>query len=219
MTTIGKNYMHCDMVLERILYKCAPYIGNNQYVYKKCICDTIVVLKKTDKTITNESRKSIIDPRYAKFRGNRFEVVCIFDAFDCDEEYVSAPSCYKTDFYYKIDCIVEVKNFDPNIEDVCSTGIHYFKDVRGAYFYNLRTVGFSGQFIQYYDDGQKMWDFNLVNGKLEGNYIEWYNNGKMKTKKNYTDFVLKGECTEWNDSGQIISKRNYVNGIPYVMAP
>ena len=248
MNTVEKNYLHGDMVIKRIRDKCAPYIKNDQYVYKNCYCNIIVVLKKTDKTITNESRKSVINPKYAKFRGNRFEVVCMFKVFDCDYEYVRAPSCYNNDFYYEKNCIVEVENFDPDIEHVHSTGIHYFKDVLAAYFYDLdlidvsSPIDFSGQWILYYDDGRKMVDFNYVNGKLEGkckkwynngqiscdrnyvngklegNCIQWHSNGKMRTKKNYTDFILNGECTEWNESGQIINKQNYVNGIPYFTA-
>lgn len=220
MTTFWNRYVPEDKSLKRILEKCASYIGNDQYVYKKCSNDMIVVLKKTDKTITNETRSSVIDPKYAKFRGNVFEVVHIFNAFNCDNEYTEASSCYEKDFHYKLGHIVEVKNLDHIAGNICSTGIHYFKDIRGAYYYDSSPpAGFTGQWFVYYDNGQTWYEYNYVNGKLEGKFIEWSANGQMLIKRNFEDNKLKGESIVWDATGRVTSKLNYINGIPYIMAP
>src|SRR5947208_16609894 len=95
----------------------------------------IVILKKTNETVTNEGRKNIVDSRYAKFRGNNLRVVNIFDMKNPKVHLLQAHSVYDSHFVYTIGEIVYCTNYNYNTDEICESGIHYFKDIRGAYYY------------------------------------------------------------------------------------
>lgn len=59
-------------------------LNDDQYVYKKCF-DNIIILKKCDDTKTNEEREDVFDERYAIFRADKLLVVKILNGWSRDE--------------------------------------------------------------------------------------------------------------------------------------
>lgn len=57
------------------------YINNCNYVFTH-IDDNVIILRKTDTTITNENRYNIINPSYAKYYGSNFKVEYIFNMWN-----------------------------------------------------------------------------------------------------------------------------------------
>src|SRR5258705_13846712 len=105
-----------DKTLRQILDICLTYISDDRYVYKRCHNGLIVILEKTENTITNESRSSVVDSQYAKFRGNEFDVVVIFDSQNPQKETTTAESIYDSSFEYNVWQIVK-NEFDPRVEN------------------------------------------------------------------------------------------------------
>ena len=63
--------------------------SSSSQCYKKC-GDYIVTMKKLPDTITNESRRNVVDPLYAKFRADKLMVVSI-EHKDTGEKPAEAP--------------------------------------------------------------------------------------------------------------------------------
>lgn len=114
--------------------------------YKKCIvkdiCPVIVKLEILGKN--NESRTGIGNSKFAKFRCSKARVLGIYDyGYDFGTnnihinttEFSSAVSIYNQSFQYTVGQIVEVDNYDNNINEVCATGIHYFLSGEVALMY------------------------------------------------------------------------------------
>ena len=117
--------------------KLVPFVtkyNDSSYVFKSCSRDWIVVLRKLADTITNESR-SVVDADCAKFRANKLLVVDIIHKFDqtntCDS-ICNSVYAYKQ-MEYKKGEIIEVEEFNTNVNEVCTTGIHYYKTIKVAF--------------------------------------------------------------------------------------
>src|SRR5438128_5301429 len=103
------------------------------FVFKSCQNDYIVVLQKLDDSKTNEHRKDVVDARYAKFRADRLIVVRIYNKCNGEEIQTITNSVYsKKTITYTCNEIVEVTDYDEDINKVCSSGIHYFKTEEAA---------------------------------------------------------------------------------------
>jgi hypothetical protein len=120
------------MSLEHVFKKCKSEIGH----------ECLVTLKKPSKGfICNESRCSVINKNFAKFRCNGLLVVSIFDLFLKENLYSiihetkvrSSKICTE----YKVGYVVTPNYFDENIENVCAPGIHYFLTYEAARCYDL----------------------------------------------------------------------------------
>ena len=122
-----------DSILNGIKEKYAEYVNNTIYVYKKCKDDLIVILEKLSYSRTNEER-AVFNPNYAKYRADELKVVYIFNINDLSKHNISI-SMYDLNFTYIIGKIVYA-SYDTQ-SFVCSTGIHYFKTIDAAYYYNL----------------------------------------------------------------------------------
>ena len=211
------NETESDEILESILFMYAKYINDAKYVYKKCRNDLIVVLKKMDDTITNETRTSVVDSRYAKFRGNCFYVELIISSTAPQYTFTSANSIHVGNFEYVTGTLVKAARYDPNDDDICAGGIHYFKDIRGAYYYAHLVarfpINFSGVKRTYYDNGQLATRRTFVNGIINGIEVSWYENGKLRYQCNYADKKPEGWVTTWYKNGRIESQYKYEDGM------
>ena len=67
--------------LEKINRIYTKYINDDNYVFKSCQNQWIVILQRLPNTISNEKRSGIFDKKFAKFRGNMFKVIRIFNKF------------------------------------------------------------------------------------------------------------------------------------------
>jgi len=204
--------------LKIMMNKYSAYIQNDQYVYKRCSDDFIVILKKIDRTITNETRNSVFDSRYAKFRGDCFYVERIFDSQNPNNETSVAYGV--NDFEYIVKKIVAVSDFNPMINEICTTGIHYFKDIRGAYFYNLPNslllknmmpVNYSGVWKLFDPNGRLYYKCNFVKGMKYGKEIKYFIRNLVELKCEYINDTLIYKCNYKNGKKHGVEIKWYVD--------
>lgn len=157
-------------------------------VYKACK-KSIVTMKLLPDSITNESRKGIIDHSFAKFRTNKVEILSIVNPLTGSS--MDSDSISNVDIIYKIGEIVET-SYNPLIED------DYYK--QGISYTKTHEVALS-------------W-FYQNNPKTDGVYRGWENNGKIKYILNYKNGKKDGLQQGWYKNGQELFKRNYKNGNP-----
>ena len=164
---------------------------DRSYVFKSCSRDWIVVLQKLADTITNESR-SVVDADCAKFRADKLQVVDIIHKFDQTTRDSICNSVYEhKQIVYKKGEIIEVKDFDKNVDIVCAAGIHYYKTMKVAFYLELERV-IDGEFYDWHNDGQMKAKGIYKDGKPEGEWISWYDNGPLKSKGIYKDGKQEG---------------------------
>ncbi len=98
-------------------------------IYKACK-NSIVTLELLSDSITNEDRDGVVDSNSAKFRTNKARVVTIVNPLT-GEKMDKDRSIHDSTFIYTVGNIVRGR-FDSNINEVCSSGIHYFKTYDAA---------------------------------------------------------------------------------------
>lgn len=103
----------------------------------------IVILKSLNSTLTNLKRKSVVDPNNAQGRGNEFMVEKIIDKIDPSITYdvtynhinfVGIQYPHNATLKYEKGKIVKVCDFDLNLEETNSRGIHFFSNLDCAYY-------------------------------------------------------------------------------------
>jgi antitoxin component YwqK of YwqJK toxin-antitoxin module len=177
----------------------------NNCVFKK-INDFIVILKKNDNTLTNEHRKGIVDENYAIFRANVLTVILIFDRENPQINIDTIANKYcEIETVYKIGCVVHADEYDMDLENVQSNGIHYFKTLNAAYHYGVTPLNYTGKIKEFYEDGSKMKEVEYVNGKENGRLLMWFKGHYLNGKKN-------GKWLEMYYSGKIKYEYNYLHG-------
>lgn len=186
-----------------LIYECHTIkkYFNKKYVFKSCQIYWIVVLRILDDTKTTQKRDGVYNSNYAKFRGDKFEVVHIFNKLDPSMTIQSVTnSIYATkrlEYYVgQIADVSKVKyhilpsqplydNFDGNINIVCSSGIHFYESVEAAYYCELNEMTMDGHVKFWYCNGGIRCCGNYKNGKHEGNWTYYAENGSIESKMNY----------------------------------
>jgi hypothetical protein len=144
--------------MERLVATCSEYTNINKYVFISCR-NYIIVLEKLHDTITNESKLSdISNPLYAKYRANKLRVILIinkFEPFDVITE-IQEDSIMK----YETDKIVEVDDYDMDLDQVFTTGIHYFNTIEQAFYWKIIDFNptYTGKYMCWYHNGNKRYD-------------------------------------------------------------
>lgn len=172
-----------NATLQNLLSICEAFTGPKElsmaarpeYVYKSC-CENsgpnyLVILEKLEDTLTNEARTGVVDATYAKFRADKLKVVGIIDTSYPDKKPAMITHVNKDlgkSLVYIVGQIVLPDHFDPDIDVVCATGIHYFKSLEAAFFYNIRnTIRYTGPLKHWHDNGQLKKRYNYVNGEFK----------------------------------------------------
>jgi antitoxin component YwqK of YwqJK toxin-antitoxin module len=185
------------------------------FVYKSC-GEWIVFMKKISNTITNEGRDGIVDRSHAKFRANVLFVVRIANKFDKNKTINSVQNTfYEKKITYIVGKQVGVDDFDTNIYDVCSTGIHFFNSYKAAFFFEFPDVmpeKYTGKYNGYYCTGQKMFKGNLSKGKEVGLWIQWFENGQKKSEGKYTNGKHSSFWIYYYENGRKQCEGNCSNG-------
>jgi hypothetical protein len=111
----------------------------NEGLYKACQ-NSIVILQLLEDTVTNENRKDVVDDNYAKFRCDKALVVDI-QSVKTDRSLQKDKSFYRKDFLYQKGKIVTA-DFNLDIDNVCASGIHYFKTKEAArsWYYSSKSI-------------------------------------------------------------------------------
>ena len=147
-----------------------PNIG-----YKKAKEGFIVKLEILGEN--NEKRTDIRDPVHAKYRCSKAKVLDIFH-YKTNEKKESIGGIYNNNFIYKLNEIVETK-FNPNLESVCSEGIHYFKTLKQANFWRFNLDNYIGEFMEWYENGSPYYKCYINNGRYEGKHEIFNEDGKL----------------------------------------
>jgi hypothetical protein len=136
---------------------------NSNHVFKKCHDnltghDCIVMLEKPlTGFICNESRKSVINKDMAKFRCNGLNVVLIYDLV---LQETMSQILHKTNYwcfltYYKTGEIVKPNRFNDDLDEICSSGIHYFLTLKAAMSYDVKLLCCIIDDTQFGDNGEE----------------------------------------------------------------
>lgn len=164
----------------------------------------------------NMGRGDVADKMHAKYRTNKVKVISI-DAEGRQYDYARS-FCYdQKSLKYKVGYIIEVDDFDTDLDKVCSSGIHYFLDYKTAYFYNLSFIEtVDGSYRQWYDNGNKHIECYFENGIREGEYHEYYENGNKHIECYFKNGIRNGKYQECYENGSIKVECYYKNGKKYI---
>ena len=136
----------------------------------------VITLEIPDDAVTNMSRKSIVNVDTAKYRTNKAKVLKIED--ENGKEYDSAKSFSydKKSLNYVSNKTIVVDDYDMNLDEVCSSRIHFFLTRRCAELYGLKKIQ-NGLYQSWYENGQKYMECTYLNGERHGLFQCWHKNG------------------------------------------
>ena len=180
--------------------------------YKKLQNNYIAELEILGKT--NENRNDIANPQYAKYRTSKVRVLKIFH-MNCevnnetqvnDETQIieQMNSLYDINFIYVVGKEMHVSNYNENVNEVCSKGIHYFKTPYQAKmwdFFPITQHNYTGKWTMWWENGNKRQEGEYKDGKEEGKWIGWYESGTTKYEGEYKDGQFEGKWIGWRDCG------------------
>jgi hypothetical protein len=184
-------------------------------VWKSCV-DGIVEMIIPNGTATNEDRTGIVDSNYAKFRAEKAYIVSITNPFTKEKhsstmsKFVYGGSVFEP-IVYTVGQYVTPDKFDTTTDDVCSSGIHYFRSYDAAFSYHNQEVNmyskhcvpdivkykYTGDIIEYSDNGFKMYQNKYENGERV-NYMRYRSDGSMNFEYRYKNGKLVTETTYYN---------------------
>ncbi len=203
---------------------------NSKLVFKSSKYFWIVVLEKTEKTKTNESRDKIAVPEFAWYRGSEFKVVKIFNKFDPSHTINSIENnkIFKglhNNLTYTVGEIVspsifitkngeEHGHYDEDMNNIHSYGIHYFKTMDAAFYYDLHKIPtdqgeYTGKYYQFFPNGKILMEIDYYSGKYHGKYIVYYTNGLKDFEYSYTHGEKNGMFRSYLNTGEILTETNY----------
>ena len=185
--------------------------SGEQYVYKIC-SGHIVILKFLSDTKTNEERKDVINPSHAKFRADRLFVVAIINIHNLQTFDEIRNNNFQLKIIYKINQIVIPDKFDLDIDNVCSSGIHYFRTIDTAYYYRTMKKDFTGNWICFRDDGTMESESELLKGQSNGYYKKYYTNGNICLEGKIFNNIRTGRWYFWHKNGIMESDCDYYHG-------
>src|SRR5437016_3705304 len=163
---ISLTFIMSDLVYNQDTHHKFSSINGQDHLYKSCQKNWIVVLQKLDDTITNEGRNDVSDPLYAKFRANKLRVVSICHKLNqeqCIDSITNSSYTGKTVTYTRGQ-VVEVDDFDNDLDHVCTTGIHYFKSVQAALMWEIPD-NYTGVHRVWFNNGIKQADTEYLQGE------------------------------------------------------
>jgi antitoxin component YwqK of YwqJK toxin-antitoxin module len=176
--------------------------------YKKLRNDYIAKLRILGQT--NEQRDGVVDAMYSKYRTSKVKVLKIYH-FKTREEIQEMNSIYDKSFIYRVGEIITIDVYNININMVCGSGIHYFKNEESALLWNMnpKKCNYNGIFKQWYENGQISCSINFVNGKRHGKSLTWYRNGNLYIQSEFNKDKLYGIFKQWYENGQLHQINEY----------
>jgi len=180
--------------------------------YKK-IKDGFIVKLRIDGN-NNEIRSDIkyCNAPFAKYRCDQAFVLDIYHSLDKTRHIEKGYGLQDTLFPYTVGEYVNVKDYDKNVEKVCSTGIHYFLSEEPAFFWHIDKSNYTGIWKKWYPNGQLEYEIYYKDGRLNGEEKWWYSNGKLEKHVFYKDGLKDGDVKSWYKNGQLEYQAFYKNG-------
>ena len=172
--------------------------------YKKLRNDYIAELEILGKT--NENRDDIANPQYAKYRTSKVKVLKIFHMNDEMQVIQQMNGFYDENFIYIVGKEMHVSDYDENVNNVCSQGIHYFKTQYQAKMWNLYLNNCTGKYIAWHENGNKKLEGEYKNGNYEGKWISWYENSTLQYEWEYKNGNYEGKWI-YKDGNKIYERK------------
>jgi hypothetical protein len=144
-----------------------------------------------------------VDSNYAKFRCDKARVVDIvnfYNGITLDRD----TSFHRPNFVYRKGDIVSTY-YDPQINEVCSSRIHYFKtqDAAISWWYRQKDKHpKNGVLTWWYDSGEKYRKLVYKERQLNGVRTFWYETGQKESECIFKDGKPDGVWTNWYKNGQ-----------------
>lgn len=199
----------------------------------KTLQDGLICCLEIDPELSNLGRTNVVDKNYAKFGCQKATVLSIYTLIIDEitgkttrQDVLSGSSIYEPDFIYKVGESIYVDDYNPDIESICSEGIHFFLTQEAAYsFSNILTKN------SWYSDGgrRSSCDYDHINDRSTSTI--WYKNGTIRRKLNfkghYTNVVTycdkkrisvrkngiyDGKSQAWYGNGQLKYDQTYKDG-------
>ena len=173
---------------------------SNNIGFKKC---GVYIVKLQILGRHNETRDYVVDKDHAKFRCSKALVLDILKFNGKSSKKHTVFSDKDAYFKYTRGEVVEEKGFDKNLNEVCSSGIHYFKTFETAKFYNRLPKNYTGLYKEWWENGQLYKECTYKSGKLNGPYKEWWENGQLKEEGTYKNGEREdGPYKRWYENGK-----------------
>jgi antitoxin component YwqK of YwqJK toxin-antitoxin module len=194
----------------------------------------VITLEIPEDAITNVKRTNIVHAETAKYRTMKAKVIKIEDSDGKTYNEAVSFNYDKNSLTYTLDEELVCHDFDMNLEDVCSKGIHFFLTKQMAETFQLDKLE-NGVLTDYYENGVKSHEETFVNGvkhglttywnkngikEMEISYVngicergtQWYENGVKKSEQMETNGKLHGLYIHWHDNGNKCQETTYVDG-------
>ncbi len=174
-----------DDLFAKLELECKPYLDNDQFVFKGC-SNNIIVLEKPDLNFeSNENRKSVVDKNFAKFRCNGLWCRDIIDLETFGHKKKLKNHFGLTTTVYEVDKFIRPHSYTFDINKVFASGIHYFLTLKAAFHY-------------------------VRQGRDDGDHITWTPSGQLHLILRYKD-GKKFETSVFNKDGKMIQKMVITN--------
>lgn len=184
----------------------------------------------------NQSRQTISYPDFATYRCSSALVIKLESIYDLSNDYTpsphtpppNTPDCSKVNskvspifkgysicdkhFSYIVGQTIVVQDFDHNLENIKSNGIHYFLSWGQAYYWNLGITNYTGKFTTWYPDGLIESTGSYNNGLKEGLWNSWYTDGIKKSQIYYWMNMYDNLYRFWHPNGNIYIESEYRSG-------
>ena len=170
--------------------------NKNTYVYKICCDEWIVIMQRIPNiTQTNEDRIGVVTKKYAKFRASILTVIAIINIFDPsitrDRILNNKIVCYTKEYIVGLPVVPDFYN--PNINEICTGGIHFFNSPYGPLFYGTHVSdhkNYTGVWLIVNDGGRIIQKIDYINGVPNANNIRY---GHVASQSNYVLAAMQAE--------------------------
>lgn len=196
--------------------------GPSTLGYKKALSkdkhyNVIITLAIPYDAITNIERKGIVNADTAYHRCNKAKVIKIetVDGIQYEEAVSYHASSMAKPLLYKVNEMVEVDNYDMDLDKVCSTGIHFFLTKSMAEQYECVSIE-NGILTRYASNGAISEQTSFVNGKKNGIEIRYCEDGSRK-EVTYVNNYLHGLAVTYDKNNNITEKHIWADNRYYTI--
>lgn len=186
-----------------------PHIG-----YKKC---GPYVVELEIRGENNEKRtEEIVFPLYAKYRCSKALVRGFWtvDGKKCTN-VTEVASNRKSSFIYRLGEEVCVENYDTNVNEICSAGIHYYLDFGAAAchtVHGMESANYTGYYRRRHANGRICFQTRYKKGMVHGKFDGWYDSGRHWMSATYVDGLMCDHVSIAYSNGQIKLLGKYKEG-------
>lgn len=154
----------------------------------------IVELDIDNVTSKNNLFREVYDSEFASYRCSRALIVDIYDKIT-NQQVDHVRSDYDKKFVYIRGRYVYVLDYDTNMNNICTAGIHFYLSKVPAYYHNLISSDFSGEYKEWDPDGRPTKKTTYLHGKLHT--VTYISYGNTWEEIKMSDFA-RSLGYEWN---------------------